>query len=824
MMTTKYFRNLLTAVVCLLAGMPAQAQFKGSLETYPATDWGNEKPVSFNLSEVAAQLGTDAATLAATFESWVAEGSEDADIFFLRVGEELSTNYTQGGKGGFWVNADGAPQAWSDDNSALRWFNTLGVDAEADVLSITVGQFPAQCQVGDTFSPTFVLKVGDKEATFDVTLSIVEKPSYELPEPMLLWQQLDVVADVEVATSQVQPNTWHSDPVTADLNEALAKLGVDNKAMVADELPKMLYATRYYLRDDVALGGAKHDSLTNAATAGGLGFWLHVINDEKGVETSEVCANAYASDDAFYIENFKFDAETGILTGNLGQQPSLLAPESDWFTYMYLIYGSKAIRIKYSLHVEEPVSAGSLEELELKGEADAVVEQEPTSAYEAKIINVDVDAIAATLGCQVADLSLMAMKSDVEFGNSTANQGGYWFANDGYVTSYGSTNCCMFVEPQAQGNYATLRVGQYPNYFKVGDQQSVKLVFVGNGGYYVLNVTLKITEPKTIEGGFQSVAQRTMVFQQEPAGYAWCQGLDIPEEWIADNIGTSSWTLYGLAVLDEDGNEPAGDKRYVKNYTMAEAPGFWLDKDGRNSGHGDKSVFGLTAGGLGDQPGKISMIQMPDKCQVGDVYKTQVFFVNEDDGRMVTVNLVYNIVEEVIDFETVGTESLTLPVAEDDTTVGIDLSKAAEALGVSVDDLLSEESQNLHGMTESGVYSGGYTCTEGLAFNKSGFFDQVAGLVFLSFEKDGDQVNAITFGNESLAEGQSISTQLCFRIGEKQYVYDVKFVTPEEYATGISTVAAATPAEAKVYDLSGRQVKQPARGLYIVNGKKIIVK
>jgi hypothetical protein len=43
--------------------------------------------------------------------------------------------------------------------------------------------------------------------------------------------------------------------------------------------------------------------------------------------------------------------------------------------------------------------------------------------------------------------------------------------------------------------------------------------------------------------------------------------------------------------------------------------------------------------------------------------------------------------------------------------------------------------------------------------------------------------------------------------------------------TGINAVAAKQqPIDGKTYNLQGQEVKQPARGLYIQNGRKILVK
>jgi hypothetical protein len=49
-------------------------------------------------------------------------------------------------------------------------------------------------------------------------------------------------------------------------------------------------------------------------------------------------------------------------------------------------------------------------------------------------------------------------------------------------------------------------------------------------------------------------------------------------------------------------------------------------------------------------------------------------------------------------------------------------------------------------------------------------------------------------------------------------------LTFSDDATAITTVSSPTAQPAAVYDLQGRRVAQPARGLYIVNGRKVSVK
>jgi hypothetical protein len=91
-MITTHFKKLMAVVVCLLAGLTAQAQLTATYEPYAATDWGNEKPVNFKLTEVAQALQTDTTTLVAALNSWTAENSTDANMVFLAINDSLSSN------------------------------------------------------------------------------------------------------------------------------------------------------------------------------------------------------------------------------------------------------------------------------------------------------------------------------------------------------------------------------------------------------------------------------------------------------------------------------------------------------------------------------------------------------------------------------------------------------------------------------------------------------------------------------------------------------------------------------------------------------------
>lgn len=824
-MITTHFKKLMAVVVCLLAGMTAQAQLTATYEPYAATEWGNEKAVDFKLTDVAQALQTDTTTLVAALNSWTAEGSTDAKMFFLTTTEGLSDNYTQGGKGGFWVNAEGLPQEWSGDNSGLRWFNTISwtsAENEDGKFSVIIGQYPGQCAVGDTFKPKFVLKLGDKEATLEITINIIEKPAVDIPEPELAWGKLTIVEEITKDVTQKPRSGYDSDKVEVDIAEALSKLGV-SADVVQDELRQLLFAKIAYVTEDAVMGAQMSDSLTNEQTTTAFGFWLRNFSDAEGTPTSECGHFVWDGDDKFYVEGFAFDAETGILTCSLGQFPSNLKSGDNYYADIYMVFGNKAIKIRYNLIIPE-VKVGTLEDYEKAGEHTVRVEMNPMNSYDTKNFSSDIETITKALGCEVGQIDdFYMLDSEIDFARKNEDGGGYWVSIEGKVIGWGD-NAMFYITPKAD-DYSKFGIGQYPGHMNIGDSARATLYFVAGSKYYQLNVDLVIVAPKQVEVVFESVAQRSIEVQQVPVEYVWTSGVEIPTEWVEQQIGTSDWVLYALAKLNDDGTEKEGNERYSKSYTCTPYPGFWMDGEGRNVGWNQTPTrVGIT---VASPEGKFSLMQHPG-VTLGDVFRFPIFLVNEENGKMVTFNFTYSIVESVVEIEEVGSEDIVLPVStsDDGASTTIDMSKAVKALGITMDDLA--ESEYLHGIGVDGTYGSGHSLFNGLAFTEKGFATTDEEQVFMFFDaevsEDGQSITITSYANGELTDDFSAIGTICFLVDGKRYVFNVKFVS-EAVFTGITENRTVPHTSlSAVYDLQGRKVVKTQRGLYIQNGRKYMVK
>jgi len=808
---TTHLRNLLTAVVCLFASIQVNAQFTAKVDQVPRNDWAPE-PATFNMAEVAQKLGTDATTLIGALNEWMqaAEVTTNMFVYAAPSAPDVWTDaYTTGGEKGFWLDENAEVINYPD---GAYYCNPVW-DAEAGTFSINIGMMPDKLKYGVYNKMlNFALRYNDQLATFAVDFTVTGPDKVEIPEPTtIVEKELNVVGEVSVLVEQEPRNGYDSDPVYIKIDDLLAKLGIESGNIVKNGLADMLYTPLFDL-DTVN----KKDTLTNKSTAGAPGFWYTDIRVD-GVATGECAVTNHGSDSKFYMESFAFNPETDTLSCRFGQMPGVLKGEEQFFVNIYLIYADKAYRVHYDFKVLVKEVGNGLEGYTKVGEQEVVVEQEPDNNYTTSSVRPDIEAISTALGCEIADLKMAALDDSNSFGGSTANNGGYWFSAEGLVTNWGA-NAALFVEPAESNDFSRLNVGQYPNALNVGDEVSAYLYFMNGQNYYAFTVKLKIVEPKIVEHQFENVATRTFTIQTLPSDtdYPIEQKYDMGTDLINTLIGTPDPALYGLAIEGED-----QESKYSNSYSCDPKPGFWLNADGRVSTWGDANA----RVGICFADGVFQFFQYPGRNNLGDVFNTQLFLVNEDTGKMITCNISVAFVESIVAKEEVGSEVVNVPVTFDTKTVVIDAAKATEALGISVDDLLNPDNTYLRGLMSNGGYSDPTNCEDGLSFNMDGSYDPYGSIV-VTIEKAGEDVVLSLFNTDTsanVAEDYSATGQFCIEVGEKMYVYYLKFMSESAF-DGIETITAGVKNNGKVYDLSGRLIKQPAQGLYIRNGKKFIVK
>ena len=805
----------LFAAMMLFACIPASAQFKATVEQYANTDY-SQVAAEFKLTEIATALETDTATLAAALNAWYNYDEESgaekpADMFFLKSGEELVADYSTNAPGGFWMSSDYRNVGHGDE---AAFYEDIWFDSAEDLFGIYLGQYPNALKDGATLTPTFVMKHGDKQATFDITYIVNPLPT--MPEAELEIAKLEIIGETEVTVDQTPSMSWKAYVASVSLAGVAEKFGVD-----AEIFPTMIPNQLYQARIDLTYG-LKVDSLIAITVNDG---WGRVAMSLEGDTLTEVCSANYGSLadlKAFYTNGWSFDAATDTLSCNMGQFPERMVAGDQLYSYVYLVYGNKAFRIKYILNVIEDPNAGKncLEDMTKVGSSTFSIEQYPTTDYSTTYISLNADSIATLLGCSISDMVLQAIDNNGALStNSTATKGGYWMTQGGIICGWGE-NAYFFVEPNVQGDYSQLNFGQMPGNTAIGEEGHTMLYLTANGNYYELDITLKIVA-KEIVGleSFENVATRNLTIQQEYVTYEWSKAASIPMEQIYSLIGTTEPVLYGLAV---DSVAATTGSKYTDDYTCSPFPGFWLNAEGRNDKWGSSTfTWGMSAAvEVSDEAYNINC--MLDHGAIGDVYNGQFFLANLENQKMITINLTYQIVETLVEFEVVGEEWINLPVSMDDASVDYDLTKVATAFGLeSVSALF--EGYYVKGLKADGTYTEGLDAIEsGVILNTSGAADTY-GDIGVGFSEDYKQI--WTYSNVDIEAPFKAEATICFEIDTKRYVIHITLLDPESYeaAQGIAGIN-ADKKDGKIYNLQGQEVAAPAKGIYIMNGKKFLVK
>lgn len=807
----------LFAAMMLFACIPASAQFKATVEQYANSDY-SQVAAEFKLTEIATALETDTATLAAALNAWYNYDEESgaekpADMFFLKSGEELIADYSTNAPGGFWMSGDCRNVGYTEE---AVFFEDIWFDSADDFFGLYFGQMPDTLAAGATFTPSFVLKHGEKQVTFDITYTV--KPLPTMPEAELEIAKLEIIGETEVTVDQTPSMSWKAYVASVSLAGVAEKFGVD-----AEIFPTMIPNQLYQARIDLTYG-LKVDSLIAITVNDG---WGRVAMSLEGDTLTEVCSANYGSLEdlkAFYTNGWSFDAATDTLSCNMGQFPERMVAGDQLYSYVYLVYGNKAFRIKYILNVIEDPNAGknNLEDMTKVGSSTFNIEQYPTTDYSTTYISLNADSIATLLGCSTSDMVLQAIDNNGALStNSTATKGGYWMTQGGIICGWGD-NAYFFVEPNVQGDYSQLNFGQMPGNTAIGEEGHTKLYLTANGNYYELDITLKIVA-KEIVGleSFENVATRNLTIQQEYITYEWSKAASIPMEQIYSLIGTTEPVLYGLAV---DSVAATTGSKYTDDYTCSPFPGFWLNAEGRNDKWGSSTfTWGMSAAvEVSDEAYNINC--MLDHGAIGDVYNGQFFLANLENQKMITINLTYQIVETLVEFEVVGEEWINLPIGinMDDQEVEYDFTKIATAFGLeSVNALF--EGYYVKALKADGTYTDGIDVFgSAVMLTLTGAADEYG---VIGIQISDDYSKFITFINESIEAPFKAEATICFEIDAKRYVIHITLLDPESYeaAQGIEGIS-ADKKDGKIYNLQGQEVVAPAKGIYIMNGKKFLVK
>lgn len=835
MKKTLRFFGMLAFMMIASSTVSFAADFEGSVNLKAKSDGSayNTQAAIFSFTDVAATLETDSATLSAALTKFMS-GASDSGINFeveytdAESATKTSTNYTQGSPGGFWMNINNEPINWGD---GCIWYNTISFQTgeEANEFFINIGLYPgALIDGGGTLKAKFILTYYEKTVSFEVTANVAGKTKLAV-EPETVFANLEVVASTTYTTEQFRvASSSQSEAGELVIADLLTKLGVSEDEIL-DNINEMVYIQAWNTTDD-----RLSDNLIEAAQTvyrTGLNASDEAINTCYGVESDgEGCA--------FFLDTFGFDTETGTLLFNIGQSANIPADFDSYNADLFIVYGKKAYKITVTLNVKEREKV-DFSQMTKAGEEEFVLELPEPGDTTSKSFDIDLATIAEALGVNEAELVIQPMQSEgVLTTNSTANNGGFWFNTDGYVTAYGN-NSAMYVEPTSNGNWSKVNVGQYTmTAIDYGKSCTSNIYVLGSDKYYVLKFTLKIKEQQIIQGEVEQKDWKlagSLMFDVQlvhKETYSQNEITQIDMERMIEILGGDQIDSKSLYTWKEAVEEFLPES-LTNAYSCTPYPGFWMSSDGKTaSTWGASCAYGMT---VNVASGEVSWYDHDARNAnaAGDTYEGKFYIANKVTGNV--CELVFNIsfvdTRQVI--EIVGTENVEIILSEENFngdyyTASNDFSKVFEALNINAD------------LYPTGIWygqneRGGFTVIpsfegEDAGFDANGVFIAEGVDAIAAFAVGYDEESCVFVANvfDEITDATKFSTKVAYEYDGKRYVFNIKIGSAAALAiNNINTDVKSN----NVYDLSGRLVRKSnqstnglMRGIYMIGGKKVMIK
>lgn len=710
-----------------------------------------------------------------------------------------------------WRNGEGDLCGWGDITEETRGYCVKIQEPESGLVDYLGAHHNGVWNEGETFTAYWGFVAGDKAALVKVVVTFgpeeeggeeePEEPAIELPEPETTIANLQIVGTAEISHERYYTQGYETTDLALVIPSMAEALGVE-KETLGQAFSQMIYIDQY--SEGTNTGVMAPLTLTD-------GWMRTYIDSETDEMTDEMVGAMYGGDDDVFIQRMAYNAASDSVTFVMGQMPGGLELGEKRFVNLYVVYGQKAFVIKYSVTFVEPPFNG-LDGMTKVGEQTINLSQQPTNDYSAVSFSIDLEAIATLLGTE--NTTEIQMQGLTEMGglsnDHTANNGGWWFDNMGNVHSYAGG--AFYIEPQANNTWTNFNVGQMPDLAHGGEEYVAKLYLTYAENYYELTVMFNIEEEEepVDPNELHVVAQRTITINQQlDTNYAWSNSITIPFDYIVETIGTASPRLYSYSQESTEENPIYTDK-----HSCDPKPGFWMTADGKATTWGNSSPWGMSIALENPADGiAFNCIQFPDQTAIGDTFKGSFFLVNLENAAMLQVNVIYNIVENADDSEVVGEESFTLEVSNDECHAPIDLANIAAKLGVESEEALMDI-ECLRAVNETGIFAAPTQPANGVTVDENGFAgeDENVGIYV-----DGGMI--YTYCNSEALTNWKANVELCFENDGKRYLIHVTLLSSDLYV-GIKEVNKNT-ANA-IFDLQGRKMQNAQKGIYIMNGVKVV--
>ena len=853
----KFYTSLMLLTM-LMVSMVAKAQYTAVINSDPIEGYVAGQQ-SFDPADIVSALGLEDFSALKTMV-------DAGGALYLKVGEEKSNAYT-GNTNEWWMNLEGAPQNYSD--AGTSWFVGLeceaaGDDTEAgtswpDRINVYVGQMPgvfAKIYEASELKATIYLVNGDKEVSFDVTQNVTAAVKANVPDATTAINALTIVKDYELTLPFVVGKSYENKDASVTLADVYTALGVEDvesyEAAIADfSFVQGGTSTETAENSGEYIFTPAENLQLASATDGWIGRYTS-YDESSGTETTLPMnyAKGWSGGCTFYLQGFAL--ANGEYSLKTGQYPGTLqAGDTDW-TYLYLIYGDKAARIKVQVEVTKPESVDPNQMVKVEEELTLNITQEPlASGYATKQYTFDVAKVAELLGCEVSDIDSWKEWASAVGGDMVD----YSDTNDGYIGANGfpmtwSDGAIVYIQPVTLSE-GTFLIGQRGGYGAIAEatvenplEIPVQLLFTYGQNYVVLNINLTIAPDGTEAGDPDNefgeiVATLPITFEMKPSGSYYGDmddegkaemELDLNIESIKTLLGEGTYNVFGLLA-------PASAEAQPK---LTEGTGY-----GPNSGFNSGFWMGMPKESLGDEYVNTSFVgtwgtnaygiewklndgifgfdQIPNQRSVGDTYTSTFYWALADKSKAIKYELTVKYVEEPNNSGNSATivDNINRMMTMDELEAFDVQAFVKEAF--EIDDETAESvvpklanSPATYISLEDGD---SYLMKDGAIFDLKDGEVAPADCYTVYYEDNAFELDAMeipfTDGDESNALIRMAFDYTDAEGNTSRVLLNITVVSKESPLLNVNGISAGKAGKAVYYTLSGAAVKAPAKGLYL---------
>lgn len=841
----KIYSFLLTLVLTCVSTVAWGQTYNAQITSDPENNYFSGSQ-AFPVADIISGLGlADEAALEALING---EGNNNV---YLKTADDETNTYT-GNHNEFWMNADGTPQGYGDAGTcwyAGLYYDPAGVDSETgdeyeSEFYVKVGQMPnffKKVYTDTDLSCTLYLYNGNGRLQFDVKLHVNAAPQ---PTEVYL-TKLTIVKDYTLPLNFVIGKSNEGKTYSATLEGVYEALGTTAEEFDA-KASAQTYAQTVKTIVDAQTEETSYeliDSLSHPEdAAGGAWFGRYANFDEQAGKEIPLEINAPKTwgtgANTFYAQSITLEnGEYSIVSGQF--QGTFTSTEDNDYTYLYLVNGDKAARIKVQVAMEEPQNVDP-SEWEVAGTIN--VTQTATKIVDYLQISTVIDNItevATNLELEdPSDITFYHLPAAGEgFSDDLSDGWGAWLNETGNFVAWGENARIMVAFELADGDYqiSTLQMAGTLN---DGDVFEFP-VFLANptaGKYYTVNIkyTVDLPDVEPIDPSQWTQAYSddytAQLIKAEGYGQDASSKTTIDMEAIAEAIGTDDPELYGELWKE-------GTMEFSNAYSCTPYPGFWMAEDGISVGSwGASCAYGMTYAN-----GVITYYVHPQTSnEAGASFESNFYLVNVLNGKYakITLNVLYvDQRGEIVDDEILGSQDVNIVLSADTYNEDngqyyspvVDWATAFTTLNMDPQDF------------EGAIWKVQKKADKFVDFGGTSEFDQETGTMDAKgyYVEDAEKAvfavglnisdapasptdlkfNMSLFGNDP-EEGVVYATKVALKSEQGIYVFNIVGAT-EETMTGIKGTPVVKKAGIKFFDFSGREIPAPAKGYAIgTDGKK----